>query len=483
MQFPQWPRKAANNFRRRFDFHSLQFQLTVGIAAMSILGISSVTLGIAWKLDDLIISSHKKQVEQLAERFGESVEIYSEMMSVDEAIERAIAYLATEETSIWVARPDGTIARSPSLARGGQDRLLLVADRQATAIPKVFRIREGYWTICAGDLQVDARTVGKMNIARNITVDRQMFRKLLWNLSSVSAIAIGAITIAIAFYIKKSLQPLQKLSQLTASFSAEQLGKEQLYLDSAPSELHQLENAFNQMLDRFHESWEHQREFVSDVSHELRTPLTIVSGYLQSTLRRGSNLTDPQKEALTIASSEADRTVQLLEDLLELARADSGHLHFRKEPVLLNDFGSEVVEMAKQYNPDRAIEFENTSELIEVCADFNRLKQVLLNLIENAVKYSPSDRPVTVTISRDKSRGVIQVRDRGPGIPLAQQTRIFERFYRLDEARTRTTGGTGLGLSIVKTLVEGMGGTVSLRSKQGEGSTFIVNLRLIDSKI
>ncbi|MGK7926773.1 MAG: ATP-binding protein [Spirulina sp.] len=479
MQFPQWLHKAASNFGRRFDPHSLQFQLTIGIAAMSVLGISSVTFGVAWKLDNLIISSHKKQVEHLAERFGESVEIYSEMMSVEEAIERAIAYLATEETAIWVARPNGEIARSNSLKLSGDDRVLLVADRQGTPIPKVFRVRDGYWTICAGNLKVQGRIVGKMNIARNITTDRQMFRKLLWTLSSVSAIAIGAMTVAIAFYIKKSLQPLQKMSQLTASFSAEQLGEERIYLDSAPSELHQLENAFNQMLERFHESWEHQRQFVSDVSHELRTPLTIVSGYLQSTLRRGSNLSDPQKEALMIASSEAERTVQLLEDLLELARADSGHLHLRKEPVLLNDFGAEVVEMAVQYHADREILWENTPEFIEVCADFNRLKQVLLNLIENAVKYSENG-PVTVAIFREKERGVIQVRDRGAGIPLAQQTRIFERFYRLDEARSRQTGGTGLGLSIVKTLVEGMGGMVSVRSKLGEGSTFAVCLRLVN---
>ncbi|MBP0019696.1 MAG: HAMP domain-containing histidine kinase [Cyanobacteria bacterium SBLK] len=479
MQFPQWLHKVVSNLGRRFDPHSLQFQLTFGIAAMSVLGISSVTFGVAWKLDDLIISSHKKQVEHLAARFSESVEIYSEMMSVEEAIERAIAYLATEENAIWVAHPDGEIAaQSKSLARGGHDRLLLVADRRATPIPKVFHIQDNYWTICGGNLQVSGRVVGKMNIARNITVDRQMFRKLLWTLSSVSIVAIGVITIAIAFYIKRALHPLQKMSQLTASFSAEQLGKEQIYLDSAPSELHRLESAFNQMLEGFHESWEHQRQFVSDVSHELRTPLTIVSGYLQSMLRRGSNLSDPQKEALTIASSEADRTVQLLEDLLELARADSGHLHLRKEPILLNDFVTEVVEMAKQYHGDRKIEFENSSQFIEVCADFNRLKQVLLNLIENAVKYSESD-PITVTIAREKERGIIHVRDRGPGIPLAQQTRIFERFYRLDEARARTTGGTGLGLSIVKTLVEGMGGTVSLRSKLGEGSTFIVSLRAI----
>ena len=107
-------------------------------------------------------------------------------------------------------------------------------------------------------------------------------------------------------------------------------------------------------------------------------------------------------------------------------------------------------------------------------ADVNRLKQVLLNLIDNAVKYSDPQEPITVKLSRENNKISILVCDRGIGIPLAKQGRIFERFYRVDDDRSRATGGTGLGLSIVKTLVEGMGGNISLRSKPGVGTTFIV---------
>jgi hypothetical protein len=106
------------------------------------------------------------------------------------------------------------------------------------------------------------------------------------------------------------------------------------------------------------------------------------------------------------------------------------------------------------------------------------LKQVLLNLIDNAVKYSPAPKPITVKVTHSDGEAIVQVRDRGEGIPLAQQTRIFERFYRCDEDRSRSTGGTGLGLSIVQTLVEGMGGNISVRSKLGEGSVFTVMLPL-----
>jgi hypothetical protein len=229
------------------------------------------------------------------------------------------------------------------------------------------------------------------------------------------------------------------------------------------------------MLARLSESWEQQRQFVSNVSHELRTPLTIVHGYLQSVLRRGTNLTEPQREALETAGSEAERIIRLLQDLLDLARADSGHMHFHIESLVLNDLVATVAGMAEQYN-NRPIVIEAVPSAISVRADRNCLKQVLLNLIDNAVKFSDPSQPVTLKLDQLGEQAIIQVCDRGLGIPLQHQTRIFERFYRMDEARARSTGSYGLGLSIVKTLVDGMGSNVTVRSKLGEGSTFTVTL-------
>lgn len=302
-----------------------------------------------------------------------------------------------------------------------------------------------------------------------------MFLQLVRNLGIASILAIAGTTVAIAFYVKRSLLPLQRMSQLTEKVSAERLGEAQMQLDHAPSEVKQLAQTFDQMLVRLFDSWEQQRQFVSNVSHELRTPLTLVSAYLQSTLRRGSNLTAPQREALEIASSEAQRTVQLLQDLLILARADSGYMHLQLEPLVINDFLEEVAGMAREYS-NRAIALESTTRSIEVQADANHLKQVLLNLIDNAVKYSDSEQPVTLKLEQRGDQAVIQVRDHGMGIPLQKQTRIFERFYRVDDARSRSTGGTGLDLSIVKTLVEAMGGEVSVSSQMGEGTAFTLTL-------
>ena len=227
-------------------------------------------------------------------------------------------------------------------------------------------------------------------------------------------------------------------------------------------------------LSRLSAAWEQQRQFVSNVSHELRTPLTLVDGYLQSLLRRGVNLTEAQREALEVASDEAKRTIRLLQDLLNLARADSGHLYFHFESFVVNDLVAEVVGMAEQFS-NRTIAIEGTLP-IQVRADRDSLKQVLINLIDNAMKYSEPNTLICVRLEQTATQAIIQVSDRGFGINLQQQNRIFERFYRVDEARSRLSGGSGLGLAIVKTLVEGMGGSVTVRSRPGEGSIFTVTL-------
>jgi len=166
--------------------------------------------------------------------------------------------------------------------------------------------------------------------------------------------------------------------------------------------------------------------------------------------------------------------VRLLEDLLDLARADSGYTHFHLETVLLNDLVAEVAGMAQKFS-DRSLTVMATAD-VEAIADRDHLKQVLINLIDNAVKYSAPEQPIFLRLERVDRLAIIEVCDRGVGIRLQDQSRIFDRFYRVDEARSSSTGGQGLGLAIVKTLLEGMRGSITVRSKPGEGSTFTITL-------
>ncbi|HEY9669861.1 MAG TPA: ATP-binding protein [Waterburya sp.] len=473
MEFPSRLRQETGKIWQRIDLHSLRVRLTLGMVTVSAIGVGSVAVWTSWKMQHLLITTHKQNIQDVADRFSHDVEIYSHMMPVQTGMQKAIHTLTTGNTLLWMKRTDGTIISESTTLEVNESSSLLTLNQQL--IPQIYQVNNRYWVMCGTPVRVKGAMLGKVYVAKDITNDQMMFLSLIRTLGIASVLSLGIITVVIACYIRRSLEPLRRISQLTQTISADDLGQARIQLDRAPSEVRELAQTFDKMLVRLFEAWEQQRQFVSNVSHELRTPLSIVSGYLQSTLRRGDNLTQPQREALSIAASEADRTIQLLQDLLDLARADSGRMHFNLEPLILNDVVTDVVGMAEGYS-NRAIHVEQASRLIEVRADRDRLKQVLLNLIDNAVKYSEPDQPVTVKLEQVGEQATIQVCDKGKGIPLAQQTRIFERFYRVDEARARSTGGCGLGLSIVKTLVEGMGGRVTLRSQLGEGSVFTVTL-------
>ena len=457
--------------RKIIDTASLKVRLTVGIAAVSSLGLGSLAAWTSMRMQQILISTHKENTIYIAERFPRDVEIYSEMLSPQQGAQRAIDSLSTPDRLIWIKDEDRIVAQSQTLARAEIGNILLAVDN-VPLIPQVKDLNGSYWLMCATPLQVKNVSLGQLYLAHNITQDQIMFSNLIRSLAIATIVSIGVMTSIIALYIHHSMKPLKCISQLSANVSADKLDQAHIGLEQAPTEVKDLAETLDKMLMRLAEAWEHQRELLSNVSHELRTPLTIISGYIQSILRRSDNLSDMQTEALTTAASEADRTVQLLQDLLDLARLDSGRMKFQIENVLLNDLIQEVVGMAQQYS-NRKIKLEVNRDLVAIKADNHRLKQVLLNLIDNAVKYSEPKTPITVKLTQEKGRAMIQVCDRGFGISLQQQGRIFERFYRVDEARNRA-GGTGLGLSIVKTLVEGMGGSISLRSELNQGSTFTI---------
>ena len=454
------------------DTASLKVRLTVGIATLAALSLGGLSAWTSMRMQQILVSTHKENMKYIASRFPKDVEIYSEMIPLQQGAQRAIDSLSTVDKLIWIKNSEGKIvAKSNSLDRAAiGDRLLTVGN--VPLIPQVRDLNGSYWLMCATPLQVGGNNLGRLYLAHDITEDQMMFSNLIRSLAIATIIAIAVITTIIAVYVHRSMQPLKKISQLTSTISADKLDRAHIDLEQAPSEVKELAETFEQMLIRLSEAWEHQRELLSNVSHELRTPLTIISGYIQSTLRRGSNLSTMQVDALTTAANEADRTVQLLQDLLDLARLDSGGMQFQITNVILNDLVREVRSMARQYS-NREIDVELPNDLIAIQADNHRLKQVLLNLVDNAIKYSDPQTPITIELARERDRVVIQVCDRGVGITLQQQNRIFERFYRVDEARNRS-GGTGLGLSIVKTLVEGMGGYISVHSQLQHGSTFTI---------
>ncbi|OCQ92712.1 two-component sensor histidine kinase [Nostoc sp. MBR 210] len=462
---------------RIIDPFSLRVRLTIGIAAVSALGLGSLAIWTSWKMQQFLINNYKNNIQQITQHLPYYVELYTEILPEENGLQRAINNLSTTNTYLWVKNPKNQIiAQSDNLNKLPPKKVAELMNLTQTSMkPIAQEMGKSYFVMCGNSLRLQGQTVGTLFVVQDVTQEQSMFLVIVQSLGIGSIITITIISVAIAFYIKRSLQPLRQLSQMTEVISLGDLGQAQLYLENAPSEVRELTQTYNMMLSRLFQSWEQERQFVSNVSHELRTPLTIVHGYLQSVLRRQHNLTEVQQEALATAAAEAERTIRLLQDLLDLARADSGNLLFRLESCSLNDLITEVVVMAKTYS-DRQITIESTNQPIAAKADYNRLKQVVINLVDNAFKYSAPETPVTIKFYQQADQAIIEICDQGYGIPLQHQSRIFERFYRIDEARSSSTGGCGLGLSIVKTLVEGMNGHVTVRSRLGEGSIFTITL-------
>ncbi|HMC45754.1 MAG TPA: ATP-binding protein [Caballeronia sp.] len=221
-----------------------------------------------------------------------------------------------------------------------------------------------------------------------------------------------------------------------------------------------------------------RRDFVSNVSHELRTPLSAIKLMVETVL-----LSDDDAEARALflprVASEVDRMVHLVEDLLELARSESGRLVLRKETFDLTDVAAAVVNTFAQRASTIEVELDlEAPEAVYVEADRDRLTQVAMNLLDNALRHTPANGNVTIEVGSEGEFAVLRVRDTGIGIPHNDLTQIFERFYVVDRSRSRGHSGTGLGLSIARHLVEAHGGSIVAESVFGQGATFVCRLPL-----
>ncbi|MDA0266891.1 MAG: HAMP domain-containing sensor histidine kinase [Cyanobacteria bacterium] len=482
------PQRLLSNLPwRPPDFRSIRFRLTASVVLASVLGIGGVSGWMIWRMQNMLIEGHRQTIWTLADRFAQDVELYEAVMPTDEALQKVIDHRSLGDMAIWVRSPEGvSLGQSEILTMGSWQVDGVSAELKKLAPGKRLEIinwGDRHFLVCAQPLEVNGSVLGDVFVAIDITQDRQSFMVLTRDFAGVSAVVIVLVAIALAVYVRRSLQPIQAISQQMATATAESLEATRLQLDQAPTEVRELAQTLDQTLARLTTVWEQQRRLLTDVSHELRTPLTLVQGYLQSTLRRCNTLTDIQRDGLETAASEADRTIRILQDLMVLARAGNGHLRLNLERVDLKGLVLEAMEMAEASRTEdspgeasRRVVAHIEAAPLFVRADANALRQSLVNLIDNALNYSPLDQTVSVRLAQEGDWAVVEVCDRGRGIPLADQVDIFQPFYRVDADRSRATGGTGLGLSIVKTLVEAMQGRIQVRSKLGQGSTFTVQL-------
>jgi len=296
-------------------------------------------------------------------------------------------------------------------------------------------------------------------------------------------LALLAASLGGYFLARKSLAPVVEMGDRAARISAANLG-ERLPVANERSELGRLARTFNDLLARLDLSFEQQRRFMADASHELRTPVAIVCGESEVALSQKGRSAEEYRESLAILHDEGRRLTRVVEDLFTLARADAGQYRSEFVNFYLDEAAGECVRAVRSLAARRGVELHYQDSVGELPfrGDEGLIRRMILNLLDNAIKFTPKGGRVRVELGREGAACAIRITDTGRGIPAEAQPRIFERFYRADRARSRDGeaggSGAGLGLSIASWIAETHGGRVALERSDPTGSTFVISLPL-----
>jgi two-component system OmpR family sensor kinase len=282
--------------------------------------------------------------------------------------------------------------------------------------------------------------------------------------------------------VRRGLRPLDEMTTTAGAIAGGDLSQRVPHTESH-TEVGRLGVAFNTMLSEIEVAFaartaseERLRRFLADASHELRTPLTSIRGYAEIFDRGARDRPEDLATSMRHIRSEANRMSELVDDLLLLARLDRER-PLAHETVELTAIAAAAVDAARVKAPDHTVTFAPVSPVV-VTGDANRLRQVIDNLVANAINHTPPGTPIDVRVVADGSTGLLTVADEGPGIAAVDRDHIFEPFHRADPSRARATGGVGLGLAIVSAIAQAHGGSVGVDSEPGAGATFWVRLPL-----
>jgi signal transduction histidine kinase len=288
--------------------------------------------------------------------------------------------------------------------------------------------------------------------------------------------SLGAVlaSVLLGLLLARSLtRTLRELTSATKKIARGDL--EQQVPIRSNDELGELAASFNQMSADLAQSRDLRRQMTADIAHELRTPLTIVLGHTEA-LSDGE--LPPNSETFEIIYDETKRLNRLVEDLRTLSLSDAGELHLNRDKVSPRDLLEHAAAARKTEAKAKNItlQIESSMELPAVDVDPDRMTQVMVNLLDNALRYTPAGGSISLSARQNQEAVQIEVKDTGPGIPPEDLSHLFERFYRGDKSRQREEGGTGLGLAIAKSLVESQNGQIRVESQPGEGATFLIEL-------
>jgi len=304
--------------------------------------------------------------------------------------------------------------------------------------------------------------------------------RLLWIEAIVTLAVLAAVAAFALWLVRLGLRPLTNMEQAAAEIAAGDLSR-RVTPDGGNTEVGRLGRALNVMMERIEAAFAERRasearlrRFVADASHELRTPLTSIRGYAELFRHGAEDRPADLAKSMRRIEEESARMSTLVEELLLLARLDQGP-QIERTPVDLTALATDAVSDARTVQRDRPIDLDAPGPVV-VSGDAARLRQVAANLLSNALEHTPANTPVHVRVAMRDGEATLEVADEGPGLSPDDASRVFDRFFRVDESRSRDDGGSGLGLSIVAAIAQAHGGRVAVETAPGAGARFIVTL-------
>lgn len=388
-----------------------------------------------------------------------------------------IDVFSSPDVYVQIIWPDGSIvSRSDNL---GEQQLPVDNQRtervlKGAVMQEVTTVGTSRLLLHSEPLSVGRRNIGVIQVGQSLQEMDQTLRFTAY-LLAVSSVVTVCFAAVIGFLLARSaLRPIDQMTR--AALEISRTGNLQQRLEvTSQDELGRLAQTFNELLERLEVLFRTQERFVADVSHELRTPLTTIQGNVDLLKRGAAQDPGARQEALEGIEEETGRMARLASDLLLLAQADAG-IKLDLKPVELDTLLLEAYRQGRAMVEGQDIKLGHEDQAI-VLGDEDRLRQLLLNLVDNAVKYTPAGGDIVLMLYREPEWTRVLVRDSGIGIPAEDLPHIFDRFYRVEEHRSEGKTGTGLGLSIACWVAEAHGGNLTVESQEGEGTTFTLWLK------